>query len=606
MNGKTVETLALVDSGVAGIFIDRLFVEKEKLITNSLSKQIKVYNVDRTENWDSSISEKVIGHLLVKGRTTKTQFLVTALGTQRVILGYPWLVNANPKINWKKQEFSWWETAPKVNIYKVIIKIQEKVETDLYETDDNLVVAFLWGPEKDSEITDNWIQECLDPQEDTLHIQNATPVTEKWIQDKISKSQFLASKKAKEQKAMASEDLVPEEYKDFIPTVFSERPIGQLPKSTKYDHTIDMKPDFVPKIQKPFSLNPKEEATVDAFINENLKKGFIVQSKSEQASALFFVPKTDESLWPVQDYCYLNQNTIPNAYPLPHIDDLIVDLHEFDFFHKFDVQWGYNNVKIKGDQWKAAFICKWGLFEPQVMYFRLRNSPATFQSMLNEIFKEEITQKWLKVYMDNLLVCGKKANRAELAERRQHILQRLLEHDIFVKLDKSFFFVETVPFLGFIIQNGWIEMDQAKLDRIVKWPPPTTLKQLRSFLGFCNFYRRFITNYADKTAPLNVLLCKTQPWEWTTTHHLAFENMKMAFASKPVLLMPNYAKLFEIKSDASLYATGAVLMQQDSSKEWHPVAFHSQSMSPTEHNYQVYDCEPMAIIHALRDWRCYI
>ena len=155
-----------------------------------------------------------------------------------------------------------------------------------------------------------------------------------------------------------------------------------------------MKPDFILKIQKPFRLSPKEEAAVDAFIDENLKKGFIIPSKSEQASALFFVSKTDESLCPVQDYYYLNQNTIPNAYPLPCIDDTINDLHEFDFFHKFDVCWGYNNIKIKdGDQWKVAFICKQGLFEPQVMYFGLRNSPATFQSMINEIFKEEITQE---------------------------------------------------------------------------------------------------------------------------------------------------------------------------------------------------------------------
>jgi len=125
-------------------------------------------------------------------------------------------------------------------------------------------------------------------------------------------------------------------------------------------------------------------------------------------------------------------------------------------------------------------------------------------------------------------------------------------------------------------------MNKAKLDGIAKWPPPTTLKQLRSFLGFCNFYRRFITHYVDKTAPLNVLLRKTHPWEWTPTQHSAFKNMKVAFTSQPVLLMPDYDKPFEIESDALLYVTGAVLLQQDTNGEWHLVAFHSQSMSPTE------------------------
>ena len=133
------------------------------------------------------------------------------------------------------------------------------------------------------------------------------------------------------------EDLVPKEFHDFIPTVFSKRPIGKLPTSKKYDHAIDLKPDFIPKIQKPFRLNPKEEQAVTEFIEENLRKGFICVSKSEQASALFFVPKTGGDLRPVQDYRHLNQGTIKNAYPLSRIDDLIDGLHEYDLFLKFDV-----------------------------------------------------------------------------------------------------------------------------------------------------------------------------------------------------------------------------------------------------------------------------
>ena len=606
VNGQKVETIALVDSGAAGIFIDRFFAEQNGLKMDSLPKKIEVFNVDGTENQDGSITKKVSANLDVKGRKMKTQFLVTALGSQRVILGYPWLVYANPKINWKKREFSWWESIPKVNIYEIIMKIQDKIENDLHEIDDDLTIAFLRGPDKSYGITNDWVRECLNPQDTSLNI-NSAPITDQWVQDKMTQSQYFATQRAQERQKLSVEDLVPKEFHDFIPTVFSERPIGKLPTSKKYDHAIDLKPDFIPKIQKPFRLNPKEEQAVTEFIEENLRKGFIRVLKSEQASALFFVPKTGGDLRPVQDYPHLNQGTVKNAYPLPRIDDLIDGLYEYDLFLKFDVRWGYNNVLIKdGDHWKAAFICKQGLFEPLVMYFGLTNSPATFQSMMDKIFKGEIAQGWLKIYMDDLLICGKKSNRAELVERGRRILQILMENDLFVKPDKCFFFVEKVEFLGFVIHNGRIEMDQMKLDGIAKWPPPRTLKQLRSFLGFCNFYRRFITHYADKTAPLNVLLRKTHPWEWTSIHHAAFETMKVAFASQPVLLMPNYSKPFEIESDASLYATGAVLLQQDTNGEWHPVAFHSQSMSPTEWNYQVYDRELMAIIHALRNWRCYI
>jgi len=168
------------------------------------------------------------------------------------------------------------------------------------------------------------------------------------------------------------------------------------------------------------------------------------------------------SLRPVQDYQYLNRGTVKNSYPLPCIDDLIDGLHEYDLFLKFNVQWGYYNVLIKdGDQWKAAFTCK-GLFKPLVMYFGLTNSPATFQSMMDEIFKTERAQKWLKIYMDDILVCGKKSNLPELKERGQRVLQTLEQNDLFVKLDKCYFFVEEVDFLGFVIHNGRIEMNKVK------------------------------------------------------------------------------------------------------------------------------------------------
>ena len=138
VNGRKVETIALIDSGAAGIFINQIFAQQNGLKIDSLPKKIKVFNVDGTENQDGSITKKVSADLDVKGRKVKTQFLVTALGSQRVILGYPWLVYANPKINWKKREFSWWESIPKINIYEIIMKIQDKIENDLYETDDDL------------------------------------------------------------------------------------------------------------------------------------------------------------------------------------------------------------------------------------------------------------------------------------------------------------------------------------------------------------------------------------------------------------------------------------------------------------------------------------
>ncbi len=229
-------------------------------------------------------------------------------------------------------------------------------------------------------------------------------------------------------------------------------PIGTLPTRKPYDHAIDLKPDFKPVIQKPFRLDQKQNEAVRQFIQENLDKGFIRPSHSSQTSALFFVPKEDGKLRPVQDYRYLNSQTIRNGYPLPRIDELIDDLREYDCYIKMDIRWGYNNVHIKeGDEWKAAFSRCEGSFEPLVMFFGLTNSPATFQAMMNDIFSQELIQRWLKIYMDDLLICGRKSNLPELITCARKILQICQENDLFVKPDKCDFFITTVEFLGFMI-----------------------------------------------------------------------------------------------------------------------------------------------------------
>ena len=215
-----------------------------------------------------------------------------------------------------------------------------------------------------------------------------------------------------------------------------------------------MSPDSVLVIVRipvsPAGFNHK--VLVRTFIQENLDKGFIRHSHSLQISTLFFVPKEDGKLHLVQDYHYLNSQTICNGYPLPRIDELIDNLREYDCYIKMDIRWGYNNIHIKeGDEWKAAFSCREGSFKPLVMFFGLTNSPATFQAMMNDIFSHELIQRWLKIYMDDLLICGRKSDLPELIARARKILQICQENDLFVKPDKCDFFITTVEFLGFMI-----------------------------------------------------------------------------------------------------------------------------------------------------------
>ncbi|HET6992229.1 MAG TPA: reverse transcriptase family protein, partial [Bacteroidia bacterium] len=275
------------------------------------------------------------------------------------------------------------------------------------------------------------------------------------------------------------------------------------------------------------------------------------------------------------------------------------------YFTKLDVRWGYNNIRIKdGDQWKAAFKTNKGLFEPTVMFFGMCNSPATFQSMMDSIFGDLIEGCIVIIYMDDIFLFAKTLQ--QLEDNTKKVLQRLRENDLFLKPKKCEFSKTKIEWLGMIIEEGKISMDPGKLKGISEWPSPTTVKQTRGFLGFGNFYRRFIRHFSEIAKPLNDLLKKDQKFDWTPTCQRAFDELKKRFTEEPVLMMPDHTKPFQIECDASKYASGAVLTQLDSNGDRHPCAFISKTFSPTERNYEIYDRELLAIIRALEEWRHYI
>jgi hypothetical protein len=231
---------------------------------------------------------------------------------------------------------------------------------------------------------------------------------------------------------------------------------------------------------KQYPLNQREEEEMNKFIDDNLKKKFIRESSSPQASPFFFVSKKDsQALRPCQDYRYLNNYTIKNAYPLPSIDDLLNKLRGATIFTKLDIRWGYNNIRIKeGDEWKGAFITKRGLFKPTVMFFGMTNSPATFQSMMNDYFANYIAQGWVLIYIDDILILSK--NPEHHHEQTMKVLTRLKEKDLFLKPEKCAFNITEVEYLGFIVKPNEISMDLTKLAGIRDWIPPKNVKGVRS------------------------------------------------------------------------------------------------------------------------------
>jgi len=419
-----------------------------------------------------------------------------------------------------------------------------------------------------------------------------------------SVSQGLAERAEKQKAARSFEEIVPPQYHRFR-RVFEKNSFDELPPRRPWDHAIELKRDAPAKTGKIYSLSPDEQKQLETFIDENLRSGRIRPSKSPMASPFFFIKKKSGELRPVQDYRRLNELTIKNSYPLPLISDLIDKLKGARIFTKLDIRWGYNNVRIKeGDEWKAAFTTNKGLFEPLVMFFGLTNSPATFQTMMNHLFRDQIAKGCVVVYMDDILIFS-----STMEEHRrvvQEVLQIICDNRLYLKLEKCEFERPEIDYLGLKIAFDKIMMDPVKVQGVAEWPTPQNTTEVRSFLGFTNFYRRFIRDFSNVAKPLNTLLQKNAAWTWASEQAGAFEHLKKAICSTPILVFPDPTRSYLVEADSSGYATGAVLSQMRDDGRWHPVAFISKGLSPAERNYDIYDKEMLAVIRALEQWRHYL
>ena len=410
---------------------------------------------------------------------------------------------------------------------------------------------------------------------------------------------------AKKQQAKA---VVPVEYSSFS-RLFSEEASQRFPPSRPWDHAIELKPDTPDTVDcKVYPMAQHEDKALEEFIDEQLSKGYIRPSKSQYASSFFFIKKKDGKLRPVQDYRRINGFTIRNQYPLPLISDLITDLRGASIFSKLDVRWGYNNVRIKeGDEHKAAFKTRYGLFEPTVMFFGLCNSPATFQTMMNQIYKEVITKHALKgtiirIYMDDIAIATSTSLPDHIAAVKD-VLTVAQNHDLYFKPEKCTFHAPSIDYLGVILEKGITRMDPTKIAGIKNWPTPTKVKDVRSFLGFCNFYRPFIRGFSHVARPLNELTRKDTEWHWGQKQQEAFEILKTRVTSEPVLAHPELDKQFELEVDASGFAIGGVLLQKKDDGKKHPIAYYSSTLNAAERNYDIYDLELLAIVRSLDNWR---
>jgi hypothetical protein len=275
-------------------------------------------------------------------------------------------------------------------------------------------------------------------------------------------------------------------------------------------------------------------------------------------------------------------------------------------FSKIDLKSGYNLIRVKeGDEWKSAFRTRYGHYEYLVMPFGMANAPATFQNMMNEILRDLI-DNGVVVYIDDILIYS-----AEIEEHQRlvmEVLRRLDQWNLAASIDKCEFHKDTVEFLGYIISKNGIAMSEEKVETIREWKSPSTQKDVQSFLGFANFYRRFIHNFFKVTKPLTDLTkeeFRGKRFNWSAEAEKSFSKLKTAFTTAPILrhfdpLLPTI-----VETDASDFAIGAILSQLEDGK-LQPVAFHSRKMDKCEINYEIHDKEMLAIISAFKEWRRYL
>ena len=302
------------------------------------------------------------------------------------------------------------------------------------------------------------------------------------------------------------------------------------------------------------------------------------------------MPKANKELRPCIDYRILNKNTVRNRYPLPLIPVLLDQVKDATIYTRLDLRGAYHLVRMReGDEWKTAFKTRFGLYEYLVMPFGLCNAPAAFQFFLNDVLKEYL-DVFVVVYIDDILIYSD--NEDLHVDHVTTVLATLRKHQLFCKLSKCEFHVSVVEFLGVMITPSGLVMAERKVKAVTDWPQPRCLRDVQCFLGFANYYRRFIGHFSQIVAPLTRLTRKDTPFLWSAEAEEAFVYLKRAFTSAPVLAHPNLAEPYIVEADASDSAIGAVLSQRNPlTGRLHPVAFLSRSLNAAECSYTIAEKE---------------
>lgn len=378
---------------------------------------------------------------------------------------------------------------------------------------------------------------------------------------------------------------------------FFQKPTG-LPPSREQDHSIHLHPGAQPMNVKPYRYPYFQKQVMEQLVAEMLKEGVIRPSTCPFSLPVLLGRKKDGTWRFCVDYRALNAITIRDRFPIPTIDELFDELHGAQYFSKLDLLSGYHQIRVRPeDVAKTTFRTHDGHCEFLVMPFGLTNAPSTFQATMNEVFRPYL-RRFVLVFFDDILVYSN--SWGDHLEHLAIVLQLSRKHQLVATQSKCLFGQTSVEYLGHILSAQGLAVDPVKIKAIQQWPPPRSVREVRSFLGLAGYYRRFIHHYAAIAGPLSDLLRK-DAFIWTDIEQHAFDSLKHKLGSTPVLTLPDFSQEFHVETDASGHGIGAILSQRG-----HPIAYFSQKITPRMQKASTYHREMFAITQAVSNWRQYL
>jgi hypothetical protein len=575
----------LIDCGATSDFVSAEFVRRHQLDGDLGPTQHRVRGYDGQLTPASGVLEAAVDLKGAGSAGGARQLLVAQLHSDDVILGLPWLASTRAKIDFEQPTV---DVRGDDGVRRILALTATKADPSKAASDSAaeqlmqaVVSLYRTDTDDDASVGQSDIRE-------TLREFSSPP------QPPPDDPELAALCKK-----------VLSEFKDVFP---DKLPAG-LPPGRGHELTIELRPNSKPPNRQPPRQNQKHAVFEAKWLKDMLANGHIQPSQSEYAAPHFYVSKADTATSgeyrAVTDFRLLNAQTVKNKYPLPRADQLFDKMAKAKYFSKIDLRTGFYQILIGlADRHKTAFVTSQGLFEYNVLPMGLCNSPGVFMALMNDTFREYL-DKFVLVFLDDIIVYSD-----TLEEHERHLraaLQKLREKRLYAKLSKSTLCRTEVEFLGHYVGRDGLRVMEDKIEAVSRWPVPTSMRELRAFLGLSGYYRRFVRGFSEIALPLTELTRNAthQRLQWGARQQVAFVRLKGALQSTPVLALPDTSLPYVVNCDASGYAVGAVL-QQDRGEGLQPIAFLSHKMSGAETRYPVHEQELLAIITALQDWRHYL